>query len=166
MEFLCFQFIYCVEVILDLHLWLLLFLPSLLCACTGIYFWIFLVFGFEQVWLIVCVGVVAFSHDRKFLGSIAHDQMLKVFFFLIFAKNCESCLHCCLNCVSFILGAHFLIVTYRSTNHIREACKKSARAENERSKLEISKGESENENSESDLKVYKDILSFSLLICL
>jgi hypothetical protein len=34
---------------------------------------------------VIFSGLVAFSHDRKFLGSIGHDQMLKVFF-LIFQK--------------------------------------------------------------------------------
>ncbi|PNY08855.1 WD repeat-containing protein 55-like, partial [Trifolium pratense] len=52
---------------------------------------------------------LAFSHDRKFLGSIAHDQMLKALIFMI------------------VMVSHFMTV----------ACKKSVGAENERSKLDI-----------------------------
>jgi hypothetical protein len=47
---------------------------------------------------VILPGLVAVSHDKKFLGSIAHDQMLKVWISL------SLCLSLCKTCREF--GKH------------------------------------------------------------
>jgi len=59
----------------------------------------------------VFFGLVAFSHDRKFLGSIGHDQMLKVVF-LIFLKMIGVDSAAVLIFATFILGTNFYIVSH------------------------------------------------------
>lgn len=81
----------------------------------------------------VFFGLVAFSHDRKFLGSIAHDQMLKVLFFLNFQKNYRNCFCCSINSGTFTLGTHLHDCNCKPlSDHFSGDCGGSARAENEK----------------------------------